>query len=88
MEGVSLQAVMKIRSALLWTGAGSFAVFGLGTFYLSKIQPLGPCLSSGFQLVALLGVIAGFCVGSASLVAWAIWTVVDVVRRSGRAEER
>jgi hypothetical protein len=63
-------------------------VFGLGGFYLSKIHPLGPCLSSGFQLIALLGVIAGFCVGSVSLVVWVVLTVVDVVRHSGQAEER
>jgi uncharacterized iron-regulated membrane protein len=81
------QVQLKTRAALFWIGAASFAIFGLCEFYLTKIQPLGPCLSSGLQLIALLLGIAGFCVGAASLVAWAIWTVVRLFKRRRQPED-
>jgi len=69
------------RKTLLWVGLASAFVFGLCELELGLIEPIGPCLRSGFQLLALFLGIASFFVGAASLVAWAVWSVVEIVRR-------
>ena len=69
------------RKTLLWLAGVSLFVFGLCELELTVIQPLGPCLRSNFQLVALFLGIASFCIGTASLVAWAVWSIVEIVRR-------
>jgi len=43
-----------LRRALLRTGAGACALFGICCVYLTWVQPLGPCLYSKAQLIALL----------------------------------
>jgi hypothetical protein len=73
---------LKNRTALFCTGASSFALFGVCGYYLTAIQPLGPCLSSGFQLLAFLLGIAAFCIGTAMLIAWVVWTGVVLLRRA------
>lgn len=75
----------KNRNILLWAAASCFAIFGLGGYYLSAIRPLGSCLSSPFQLIALLLGTVGFCAGTALSVGWVIWIAVDLIRHRGIA---
>jgi hypothetical protein len=75
------QVPSRTRTALFWIGTISFATFGICAYYLTVILPLGPFLSSGLQLLAVLLGTAGFCVGTAASIAWAVWTVVNRVRR-------